>query len=702
MAVKNIIETEIEFLKGVGPARADLLKKELGVFTFADLLNYFPFRYIDRSLMTKVSDIEIDSGIVQLSGYFFGAEIVGKGKASRLQISFTDKSASISVVWFKSHKWVLDKINPQTKFVIFGKVNMFNNRLYIPHPELMTIDEFKAMPYSGKMQAVYNTTEKLKSRGLDSKGIAKLTAQALLMCSNHIKETLPEYLLEKLKLPSISDSYKNVHVPHDSVVLDRSLKRFRFEEALLLQLRHKINIKNRHNTPSGVVLKNVGGKFNYFYHKNLSFQLTNAQKRVMHEIHEDIASGFQMNRLLQGDVGSGKTVVALMSMLLAVDNGYQACMMAPTEILAQQHYYTISNLLKNIDVQIHLLTGSTKAKDRKEMLKNLISGETHIIVGTHALIEDTVVFQKLGLAVIDEQHRFGVKQRAKLQTKSNDLVHVLVMTATPIPRTLALSVYGDLDVSVIDEMPPGRKAVKTMFFTDDYRNQVISLMKKQLTQKRQIYIVYPLINESEKLDLLALESGYESVIRDFPMPMFEVGILHGRIHQNDKKTVMSRFKRGICDILVSTTVIEVGVDVSNASMMIIENAERFGLAQLHQLRGRVGRGAEQSYCILMGGNNVSAEGKSRIDALVSSNDGFKIAEHDMKMRGPGDILGTRQSGELDFKWLDLIRDFKIINYARSLAGEIIEKDSELSSKQNTNLRDALKNYGGKNSFLNTA
>lgn len=698
----KIIDTEIEYLKGVGPARADLFKKELGIFSFGDLLNYFPFRYIDRSGMNKIADIKIDSGMVQISGYFSGAEVQGRGRASRLSVNFSDESGSITVIWFKSHNWVLEKINPHTKFILFGKVNMFNRQLYIPHPEMMSIDEFKAVYFSGKMQPVYNSTEKLKSKGLDSKAIGKLVAEALVRCRGQFAETLPEALREKLLLPSIDEAYKNVHIPDDSKLLDRSLKRFRFEEALFLQLRHRIQVKRRKQAKSNIVLKTVGEHFNYFYYKNLGFELTGAQKRVMKDIHKDLAGAYRMNRLLQGDVGSGKTVVALMSMLIAIDNGYQACIMAPTEILAQQHYNTIRNLLRDMDVNVRLLTGSTKAKEKREILQKLEEGSINIIVGTHALIEDPVKFQKLALAVIDEQHRFGVKQRAKLQKKSADPIHVLVMTATPIPRTLALSVYGDLDVSIIDELPPGRKPVQTLFFTESTRNKVIKLMKQQLAQKRQIYIVYPLISESEKLDLIALESGYEGVVRDFPMPPFEVGILHGRMKHDDKDRTMDRFKRGIADILVSTTVIEVGVDVPNASMMVIENAERFGLAQLHQLRGRVGRGADQSYCVLMGGNKLSDEGKARINAMLSSNDGFVIAEEDMKMRGPGDILGTRQSGELDFKWLDLIRDFKIINYAKKLAAEIVEDDPELVKPENQCLRNAFIQYGGKNSFLNIA
>ncbi len=698
----RIVDNEIEYLKGVGPARADLLKKELGVFSFGDLLNYFPFRYVDRSTMNEISNLTSNSVMVQISGYFSGAEVQGRGRASRLQANFSDDTGTISIIWFKNYNWVIDKINPGTRFVLFGKVNMFNKLLYIPHPEMMTIDDFKATYFSGKMQPVYNSTEKLKARGLDSKAIGKLVAEALSRCKGQFAETLPDELRKKLKLPSVDDAYSNVHIPEDADKLDRSLKRFRFEEALFLQLRHRIQVKRRKLARSKIVLKTVGEKFNYFYHKNLDFELTGAQKRVMKDIHKDLAGAYRMNRLLQGDVGSGKTVVALMSMLIAVDNGYQACIMAPTEILAQQHFNTIKNLLRDMAVEIRLLTGSTKAKEKRTILADLESGKINIIVGTHALIEDPVHFQKLALAVIDEQHRFGVKQRAKLQKKSEDPIHVLVMTATPIPRTLALSVYGDLDVSIIDELPPGRKPVKTMFFTESTRNKVIKLMKQQLAQKRQIYIVYPLISESEKLDLIALESGYEGVVRDFPMPTFEVGILHGRMKQEEKDRTMDRFKRGITDILVSTTVIEVGVDVPNACVMVIENAERFGLAQLHQLRGRVGRGADQSYCILMGGNKLSDDGKARINAMVSTSDGFVIAEEDMKMRGPGDILGTRQSGELDFKWLDLIRDFKIINYAKQLASEIVEDDPELEKPENKNLRNAFIQYGGRNSFYNIA
>jgi len=687
---ESVLNNKIEYLKGVGPARAEILNKELSVFEFQDLLNYFPFRYIDRTRITPIATLSGDDNFVQISGFFDEFVKVGKTGHARLEAIFHDDSAAIKIIWFQTFSWVTDKYKTGTRYYIFGRVGLFSKQLYMAHPEILTPDEFNRLPFSGRFQPIYQTSEKLKTKGIDSKAISMFVASALEKTSGQMKETLPDHLLKSLQLPGINEAYRNIHIPQDENILDRSLKRFRFEEALLMQLRHKINADNRKKTPTGIVFKEVGKYFNAFYNQSLSFALTEAQKRVTREIRTDLGSGYRMNRLLQGDVGSGKTVVAMMAALLAIDNGYQACLMAPTEILAQQHFATISKWISDLGLRVELLTGSTKSKGRKEILNSLADGSVHIIVGTHALIEDPVEFSNLGLAIIDEQHRFGVMQRARLHSKGSEMVHTLVMTATPIPRTLALTFYGDLDVSVIDELPPGRKEIVTKFYYDDQRYWVIEMMRKQIESGRQIYVVYPLIKESEKLDLVALEAGYEGIIRDFPMPKYEVGIMHGRMPQDEKDFVMKRFIRGLTNILVSTTVIEVGVDVPNASVMIIENAERFGLSQLHQLRGRVGRGKFQSYCILIGGKNLSNDAKTRLRAMIETTDGFKIAEADLKLRGPGDLMGTRQSGEFEFVHLDVVRDDHIITFARQAAEQICNEDPTLSKPQNSCLKTALK------------
>ncbi|HBG71535.1 MAG: ATP-dependent DNA helicase RecG [Bacteroidetes bacterium GWF2_43_63] len=687
---ESVLNNKIEYLKGVGPARAEILNLELSVFEFQDLLNYFPFRYIDRTRISPIASLSGDDNFVQISGFFDEFVKVGKTGHARLEAIFHDDSAAIKIIWFQNFSWVTDKYKTGTRYYIFGRVGLFSKQLYMAHPEILTPDEFNRLPFSGRFQPIYQTSEKLKSKGIDSKAISMFVASALEKTNGLMKETLPASLLKSLQLPGINEAYKNIHIPEDENSLDRSLKRFRFEEALLMQLRHKINADNRKKTPTGIVCKQVGKHFNAFYNHSLSFALTEAQKRVTREIRADLGSGYRMNRLLQGDVGSGKTVVAMMAALLAIDNGYQACLMAPTEILAQQHFATISKWITDLGLRVEILTGSTKSKGRKEILKSLADGSIHIIVGTHALIEDPVEFSNLGLAIIDEQHRFGVMQRARLHSKSSEMVHALVMTATPIPRTLALTFYGDLDVSVIDELPPGRKEIHTKFYYDDQRYYVIEMIRKQIGQGRQIYIVYPLIKESEKLDLVALEIGYEAVIRDFSMPKYEVGIMHGRMPQDEKDFVMKRFVRGLTNILVSTTVIEVGVDVPNASVMVIENAERFGLSQLHQLRGRVGRGNFQSYCILIGGKNLSNEAKVRLRAMLETTDGFKIAEADLKLRGPGDMMGTRQSGEFEFAHLDIVRDDHIITFARQTAEQICTEDPTLSKPENACLKSALR------------
>ncbi len=688
----DIYDKKIEFLKGVGPAKATLLAAELNITSCQDIIKYFPFRYIDRSFITQISSISQSDSFVQIAGKFSSIEKISKFHNSRLEATFSDLSASIKLMWFRNFDWIIEKINPNTKYLVFGRVSFFNNKPYIAHPEILTSEQFEKLPFYGKFQPVYFTTEKLKEKGIDSKAISNLAAQAIEFLEGHHIDSLPQKLRSSLHLPDISFAYKNVHFPSDLTSLDRSLKRFRFEEALILQLKHRMSLGKRRQEKSGIRFSSVGNLFNNFYHQALGFQLTNAQKNVMREIRSDLGSGHRMNRLLQGDVGSGKTVVAMMAALLAADNGYQSCLMAPTEILAQQHYATFINWSTKTGFRVSLLTGSTKPAQRKQILDDLSKGHLHIIIGTHALIEDPVVFHNLGLAIIDEQHRFGVMQRAKLNAKGKEPVHVLVMSATPIPRTLAMTFYGDLDVSIINELPPGRKQIKTLYYDNNQRLHAINLIKKQIDSGRQCYVVYPLIKESEKLDLVALEAGYEALIRDFKMPQYEVGMLHGRMNQDEKEFVMKRFIKGLTNILVSTTVIEVGVDVPNASVMIIENVERFGLSQLHQLRGRVGRGNFQSFCVLIGGNNISEDAKTRIQAMLETQDGFKIAEADLKLRGPGDIMGTRQSGDMEFRYIDLTRDEKIISTARDIADKVVTEDPELSKPEHQLLKEAMNTH----------
>lgn len=688
---QSLLNNKIEFLKGVGPNKAALINAELNIFTFFDLINYFPFRYVDRTKISPIDLISTDDSFIQLAGHFSKIEKSGPRNRQRLEADFSDGSGMIKIIWFQFSDWLISKISVPSRFYIFGKPALFNKQIFLAHPEVLTEDEYRKLPYSGKYQPVYYTTEKLKEKGIDSKHIALLTAQALTLTNESLVETIPKYLLEKLKLPPINVAYRNVHLPSNHQLLDRSHKRFRFEEALIMQLRHSIDAGIRKKEPSPIILSKVGPLFNRFYNENLGFELTNAQKKVMKEIRNDLTSGHRMNRLLQGDVGSGKTVIAFMAALLAADNGFQACIMAPTEILAQQHFATITRWTQSLGIPVGLLTGNIKGKRRNETLKNTESGELKILIGTHALIEDAVQFKNVGLVIIDEQHRFGVMQRAKLQAKNSTPPHILVMTATPIPRTLAMTFYGDLDVSVINELPPGRKPVKTIFYNENQRIHALNLMKREIDQGHQVYVVYPLIKESEKSDLVALEAGYEALIADFRMPKYEVGILHGKMPQDEKDFVMNRFTRGLTNILVSTTVIEVGVDVPNASVMVIENAERFGLSQLHQLRGRVGRGASQSFCILIGGKAQSNDAATRIKTMIETNDGFKIAEVDLSLRGPGDLAGIRQSGDFEFKRLDLSRDEKIILYARNIAQEIVNSDPTLEQDIHSCLRYALQN-----------
>jgi len=684
-----MLDTAIEYVKGVGPARAEVLKSELQIFTIEDLINYYPFRYYDRQEIIPINKINVDMAFALLRGRITSVSTQGQGRSSRLTAILKDESGSLELIWFQGIKWIKEKVVVGQEFIVFGKPTLFSGRYNMAHPELETLQQFSERIGDGFVP-VYYSTEKLKSKGFDSRGIAKIMQTALKMAEGHIQETLPDYLLDKLHLTPRAVAIRNIHFPSNSDLQRQAEYRLKLEELLFLQLRLLQTKLHRSQKLKGVVFPDVGRYFNDFYAHHLPFELTNAQKRVVKEIRRDMNTGAQMNRLLQGDVGSGKTLVALLCMLIAIDNGYQSCMMAPTEILAQQHFNTISKLLDSMDVKVGLLTGSTKSKQRKLLHEQLESGALHILIGTHAVIENAVKFNNLGFVVIDEQHRFGVAQRAEIWKKNVVPPHILVMTATPIPRTLAMTVYGDLDVSVLDEMPPGRKPVKTLHYYDSKRLMVFSFMREQIRQGRQIYVVYPLIEESETMDLKDLMDGYESIVRDFPLPDYQIGIVHGRLKQDVKDYEMQRFKGGISNILVATTVIEVGVDVPNASVMVIENAERFGLAQLHQLRGRVGRGAEQSYCVLMSSYKLSKEARSRLEIMVKTTDGFEIAEADLKLRGPGDLTGTQQSGMLDLKIASIVKDEALVALARRIAIEILNEDAPLTLPQHERLRQQVK------------
>jgi len=694
--IVEILDTPIEYLKGVGPKRAEVLRRELGIDTFYDLLTYYPFRYVDRSRFYAISEINSDAAWVQIRGKVTSTQLVGKGVAMRYVVTVADGSGEIDLVYFQGIKWIKDKFSIGTELIIFGKPNLFNGRYNIPHPETETAAEFSAQP-ADPLHPLYNTTEKTKLIGLTGRTIAKLAKTLVMQVHGMIPETLTPEITGELRLISRDEALANIHFPSDNEILAKAEARIKFEELFFIQLRLLRFKLNRSRTVRGHRFSVVGEKFNTFYSTYLPFELTGAQKKVVREIRADMGSGKQMNRLLQGDVGSGKTVVALLSMLIALDNGFQACLMAPTEILANQHYKTISRLLEGTGITCDLLTGSTKQKQRKNMYSLLQSGELHILIGTHALIEDTVQFSNLGLVVIDEQHRFGVAQRAKLWSKSSDPPHILVMTATPIPRTLAMTLYGDLDFSVIDELPPGRKPIKTYHFYESGREKVYNFMLQQIHTGRQIYVVYPLIQESETIDMKNLEEGYQHIVDAFPPPKFKVSIVHGRMKSEEKDAEMQRFTRGETNILVATTVIEVGVDVPNASVMVIESAERFGLSQLHQLRGRVGRGADQSHCILMTGYNLGQDARTRVDTMVRTTDGFEIANVDLKLRGPGDLEGTRQSGVLDLKLADIIRDEGLLRYARNLVIKLLDEDPLLEMEKNRPLAEQLKYLGRKTS-----
>lgn len=684
------LDSPIEFLKGVGPARAELLRSELGIKTFRDLLHYYPFRHIDRSKFYSIREIDPESALVQVKGKFIRLDTVGAKRATRMVGVFQDEHGGImEVVWFRGISWLKQSLKLNIPYVLFGKPGLYKEKIQMTHPEIEPLESFDR-PLKGRLEGVYSTTEKLKARKIDSRVIRKLMETLIPMVEPLLSETLPETLRTKHDLLSRRHALKSIHFPSTTEELSQAQKTLKFEELFYVQLRLRQVKAQRDKTIRGNVFDHVGDTFNSFYNDHLPFPLTGAQKRVIKEVRKDFGSSHQMNRLLQGDVGSGKTIVALLCALIAIDNGFQVALMAPTEILAQQHFETIADLVSQIPVNVSLLTGSSKSAYRKELHANLESGQIDILIGTHALLEDKVKFSKLGFVIIDEQHRFGVAQRSRLWKKSAVPPHILVMTATPIPRTLAMTIYGDLDVSVIDELPPGRKPIKTVHRRDKDRLQVFGFMKDEIKKGRQVYVVYPLIEESQKLDYKDLMDGYESVCRAFPQPEYQVAIVHGKMKAEDKDYEMKRFASGQCQIMVATTVIEVGVNVPNASVMIIESAERFGLSQLHQLRGRVGRGADQSFCILMTGVKLSNEGRVRMSTMVETNDGFRISEVDLKLRGPGDMMGTQQSGSLGFDLADIVKDSALLELAREDAFAITEKRSNLSNQELDLIRLRLK------------
>ena len=691
--VQDILATSIEFLKGVGPQRAEILRTELGVATYLDLLQHIPFRYVDRSQFHKVKDLTEDLQQAQIRGVLGPLRTIGEKQGRRLVATLTDASGSVDLVWFKGARWLQMSLKPGQEYILFGKPNVFNGKFNFPHPELELAATWE-QGLDAKMQPVYSTTEKLTAKGLGSRAIWKLQKTALAQVSGHLNETLSKELVDWCSGLSREEAYRQVHAPQDQTRLDAAVRRLKFEELFFIQLQLlKQNLLLQQQL-RGNVFASVGTHFNAFYNEHLPFELTGAQKRVVKEIRKDMGSGRQMNRLVQGDVGSGKTLVGLLSMLIALDNGFQSTFMAPTEILAQQHFATLSRFLEGMPVKVRLLTGSTKTAERKSILNALQEGHIDLIVGTHALLEDRVVFHRLGLVVIDEQHRFGVAQRARLWAKSKVPPHVLVMTATPIPRTLAMTLYGDLDTSVIDELPPGRKPIRTVHRSDHARSAVFGFLEGEISKGRQVYVVYPLIEEADPAkmngqELKDLTDGFESMSRRFPLPKYAVSMLHGRMDQATKDYEMARFKKGETDILVATTVIEVGVDVPNASVMVIENAERFGLSQLHQLRGRVGRGAEQSFCILMTGDKLGNDARARIETMVRTNDGFEIAETDLRLRGPGDLMGTQQSGLPEMHIADLVSDGALLQQARQVAMRILDVDPGLAEPRHQPIAAAI-------------
>lgn len=677
--MSDLSTRDIKFLPGVGPKKAELFNKELKIFSFEDLLYYFPYKYIDRSRTYKIKEIDGNMPYIQLRGEILNFETQGEGKGRRLIARFSDGTGIIELVWFKGIKFIIEKYKPGIEYTLFGKPIRFGSKFNIAHPEIDPIDDI--IDKAPGLQAYYSTTEKMKSHFLNSKAIQKIMYNLWKSINGPLPETLPAQVIARSQVIYLTEAIQNIHFPQSPDLLRKAQFRLKFEELFYLQLNILRFTRQRQKKLGGFRFDHIGDYFNNFYHQCLPFELTNAQKRVLREIRADVGSGKQMNRLLQGDVGSGKTLVALMSMLMAVDNGFQACLMAPTEILASQHYESISELVAPIGIHVELLTGSTRKKERERIHEGLLTGDVNLIIGTHALIEDTVLFSNLGLVVIDEQHRFGVEQRARLWKKNNRPPHILVMTATPIPRTLAMTVYGDLDVSVIDELPPGRKPIQTIHQYDNKRGALYASIRKQIEMGRQIYIVYPLIQESERSDLKNLEDGFKHIQEVFPE--FKVCMVHGKMKPAEKDAEMQKFVSGEAHIMVATTVIEVGVNVPNASVMIIENAERFGLSQLHQLRGRVGRGADQSYCILMTSHKLSQETRKRLEIMVRTNDGFEISEADLQLRGPGDMEGTQQSGiAFDLKIANIAKDGQILQLARDIANEILDKDPELSLTEN--------------------
>lgn len=687
----DYLKTPIEYLKGIGQKKAEVLKREFNIVTYTDLLFYFPYRHIDKSTIYKINEILTEGNLMQFRGNVVGYQILGQQRNRRLSAQFTDGTGTIELVWFNGINWIEKVLQEQHKdIIIFGKPTQFNGRWNITHPEIIDPNARNDSPVPQLFYPLYNTSDRAKKSGLDSKGVAKLVVALLTQLRQlMIPDHLSKEIIEQHQLISLKEALFNIHYPASQEKLAQATLRLKFDELFFTQLKLlKLKLLTERKF-RGHIFAHIGENFNYFYHNRLKFDLTGAQKRVIKEIRADLNSGRQMNRLLQGDVGSGKTITALLVMLIAIDNGFQTCLMAPTEILATQHFENIHRQLEGMNVKVALLTGSTKTTERKEIHTGLLDGSIHILIGTHALIEDDVVFLNLGLAVIDEQHRFGVEQRAKLWKKNATPPHILVMTATPIPRTLAMTVYGDLDVSVIDELPKGRRPIVTRHYYESDRNAVLGFMKQQIDAGRQVFVVYPLIDESEKTDLLNLTAGFEAMSRAFPLPRYAVGIVHGRMKPEVKEFEMQRFSKGETNILVSTTVIEVGIDIPNATMMVIENAERFGLSQLHQLRGRVGRGGEQSYCFLMSGNKLSTEGRQRLKAMVSTTDGFEIANFDLKLRGPGDLQGTQQSGILDFKIADIVKDEKLMAYTRNLAKQLLESDPNLSKPENQSISEHL-------------
>ena len=679
------LQTSIEYLKGIGPNRAALLREELGIRTYQDLLHFFPNRYIDRSRFYAINQLPQNNAEVQVKGEIIQIKSVPQKRGKRLVAVFSDGRSQMELVWFRGHKWIQEQLKLNTPYVAFGRLSWFGSKANMPHPELTLEAEYEASNI-GALHPVYPSTEKLINKGVTQRIMKQMIINLFSLIGNQFKENLPNYMLAELQLISRKEAIINVHFPSDSMVLTQAQRRLKFEELFYIQLQLIQKNRLQKQKIKGYVFSQVGDAFNTYFKEHLPFQLTGAQQRVVKEIRQDMGTGKQMNRLLQGDVGSGKTIVALLSMLIAKDNAFQSSLMAPTEILAIQHYQSIQEAIGSLPLRVALLTGSIKGTERKNIYADLADGKIDFLIGTHALIEDKVQFKNIGLAIIDEQHRFGVAQRAKLWRKNDLPPHVLVMTATPIPRTLAMSVYGDLDISVIDELPPGRKEIKTVLRTDANRLNIFKFIRDEITKGRQIYVVYPLIQESEKMDYKDLMDGYESLVRSFPLPDYRISIVHGQMRTADKDYEMQRFVEGKTQIMVATTVIEVGVNVPNASVMIIESAERFGLSQLHQLRGRVGRGADQSYCILMSSNKRSHEAQTRLQTMVQTNDGFEIAEVDLRLRGPGNLMGTQQSGVLQLKIADLLKDQKILKKARFYAQKIVEVDPGLSLEKHQRVR----------------